>query len=583
MGTTHADVEQAVDQITQNAKESANRLKRIKNECGPDSQQAFSAKQELFQLRREQYYWQKIEKVMRDKARGKPDAQAPTPIKVHWHAHQAEEEPARLDITSLIQEAKQDPSKVIAFGGGDPGIRVTLEGQQQTLEEVEGHLIRYKTLFGNPYSVLSEAEDVTQSNEVTLDKDTDMDSEDAKANSQTNSKARDAEKPDLARIRLPRPHRVKARNLQMVSFTKKLQDRRLKFLNKRDKGKRKKEPDLSGNDDNGNCDLASEESKASDAERAQWHMKEISRPENSLNSAFTLEDVAHATRIRQKAHGPLQRMEATPALTRMRKTQELRKARALAKTASNLKQSITDHALANVAETASTPAVDLRTGFCSGCRRYHRPTVQTMRRGPGLSTNQQLAYPATCPKAKPQTVTIMAYGTAGSGIGARIGGHLKWGGKWLRHELLRLDMVMALTDEFNTSQICVHCYEKLQLARSSRLRGTEIKSVRVHGSVVCTNPRCEAVKRGYATRARDSNAAIGILISYSSVAMRDLVFGGPTRGMPPWPIPPYSRYARPKSLPAKPTNTCDSFQEKMSNCLEQTSAIAAHAGEHETR
>jgi hypothetical protein len=155
MGTTHADVERAVDQMTKNAKESASRLRLITKECGPDSQQALSAKQELFQLRREQYYWQKIEKVMRDKARGKPDAQAPTPIKVHWHAHQAEEEPARLDITSLIQEAKQDPSKVIAFGGGDPGIRVTLEGQQQTLEEVEGHLIRYRTLFGNPYSVLS--------------------------------------------------------------------------------------------------------------------------------------------------------------------------------------------------------------------------------------------------------------------------------------------------------------------------------------------------------------------------------------------------------------------------------------------
>ena len=92
-----------------------------------------------------------------------------------------------------------------------------------------------------------------------------MDSEDAKADSQTNSKARDAEKPDLARIRLPRPHRVKARNLQMVSFTKKLQDKRLKFQNKRDKGKRKQEPDLSDDDDKGNCDLASEEGKASDA------------------------------------------------------------------------------------------------------------------------------------------------------------------------------------------------------------------------------------------------------------------------------------------------------------------------------
>jgi hypothetical protein len=144
-------------------------------------------------------------------------------------------------------------------------------------------------------------------------------------------------------------------------------------------------------------------------------------------------------------------------------------------------------------------------------------------------------------------------------------------------------MVLALTDEYNTSQVCVHCFHKLQLARSSRLKGTEIKSVLVHGSVVCTNPNCVAVKCGYASRPRDSNAAIGILISYSSVAMRELVFEGPTQWMPPWPIPPYSRYARPKSLPHKPTNTCDTFQDTKIISLEQTSAIAAHAGEHETR
>ncbi|KAF9920842.1 hypothetical protein BGZ67_000960, partial [Mortierella alpina] len=257
-------------------------------------------------------------------------------------------------------------------------------------------------------------------NEVTIDQDTDIDMQDTKAHSM----AVDTEKQDLAQIRFPRPHRVKARNLQMVSFTKKLQGERLRRLNKRDKGKRKLETDLSDDDGNGNSDVVSKETKASDAEQAQRHMKAISQPENSLTGAITLEDVAHAARVRQQAHGPLQRMESSPALIRIRKTQELRKARTLAKTASNLKRSIADYAIANVAESTSTPTVDPRTGFCNGCRRYHQPAVHTLRRGPGLSTNQHLAYPATCPKAKPNTVTIMAYGTAGSGIGTRIGGHL---------------------------------------------------------------------------------------------------------------------------------------------------------------
>ncbi|KAG9320341.1 hypothetical protein KVV02_004252, partial [Mortierella alpina] len=511
IGTSHAHVEQAVDQSTKNAKDSAKRLKQIKKDCGPDSQQAFSAKQDLFQLRREQYYWQQIEKV------------------------------------------KQDPSKLLAFGGGDPGVRVTLEGQQQTLAEVESHLVRYRTLFGNPYSVLSESEEDVPVNEV---EDTDVDREDIKANSKANRMGLDTEKQDLAQIRLPRPHRVKARNLQMVSFTKKLQGERLRRLNMRDKGKRKRETDLSDYDDNGNSDVVFKENKASDAEQAHK-----SSPKGSRT---------------------LQRMESSPALIRMRKSQELRKSRALAKTASSLKKSIADHSLAEFAESTSTPTVDPRTGFCSGCRRYHQPAVHTLRRGPGLSTNQHLAYPATCPKAKPETVTIMAYGTAGSGIGARIGGYLKWGGKWLRHQLLRLDMVVALTDEYNTSQVCVHCFNKLQLARSSRLSGTEIKSVRIHGSVICTNTSYVAVQCSYATRPRDSNAAIGILISYSSIAMRNLVFGDSNQWMPPWPTTPYSRYARPKSLPRKPTNTCDSFQDTKPLSLEQTSAVAAHAGEHET-
>ncbi|KAF9271240.1 hypothetical protein BGZ68_003977, partial [Mortierella alpina] len=197
--------------------------------------------------------------------------------------------------------------------------------------------------------------------EITTDKDTDMELDDIQGNSKTSSVALDTAKRDLVQVRLPRPHRVKARNLAMVSFTKKLQGKRLRILNKRNKGKQRQESDSSDNDDDDNSDLTAKESKASDAEQAQWHMKEISRPENSLTRAFTLEDIARAARFRQKAHGPLQRIEASPALIRMRKTQELRKARALAKTASKLKKSITEHALASVAESPSAPAVDLRT------------------------------------------------------------------------------------------------------------------------------------------------------------------------------------------------------------------------------
>ncbi|KAF9943616.1 hypothetical protein BGZ70_005713, partial [Mortierella alpina] len=54
----------------------------------------------------------------------------------------------------------------------------------------------------------------------------------------------------------------------------------------------------------------------------------------------------------------------------------------------------------------------------------------------------------------PKVVTVIAYEAAGSCVGGRIGSHLKWGGNWIKEHLLWQDTLVAVTDEFCTSQIC---------------------------------------------------------------------------------------------------------------------------------
>ncbi|KAK3812880.1 MAG: hypothetical protein J3Q66DRAFT_371461 [Benniella sp.] len=183
----------------------------------------------------------------------------------------------------------------------------------------------------------------------------------------------------------------------------------------------------------------------------------------------------------------------------------------------------------------------------------------------------------TCPTDKPDHITVFAYGAAGSGVGSRIGGHLRWGGNWMRQELLRQGLVVALTDEYCTSKTCVYCFERLKLQKSRRLVGTEIKTKTVHGSVVCVNPECPAVQAGYATRPRDTNAAVGILLSAASVMLNE------DEDAAPWPLLPYSRHARPRGVPTINTGAQDPENEQTSHeQMGDTSAIVDTAGQGQT-
>ncbi|KAK3812149.1 MAG: hypothetical protein J3Q66DRAFT_263672, partial [Benniella sp.] len=109
-------------------------------------------------------------------------------------------------------------------------------------------------------------------------------------------------------------------------------------------------------------------------------------------------------------------------------------------------------------------------------------------------------------------------GTAGTGTGSRIAGHERRGGTKMRNEHAQYCPV-AMTDEHNTSKVCVYCFQRTRLARSRRIIRGETKLVNVHGAVECTNPDCISFTCGYTTKARDVYSAAAILLAGASTLL----------------------------------------------------------------
>ncbi|KAI8393677.1 uncharacterized protein BYT42DRAFT_15226 [Radiomyces spectabilis] len=104
------------------------------------------------------------------------------------------------------------------------------------------------------------------------------------------------------------------------------------------------------------------------------------------------------------------------------------------------------------------------------------------------------------------TNLVMCIGNAGTGVGSRIRGHARRGGKKMRTEHSK-NTTVAITNEFCSSKTCVFCFQQTELTKRSLPDG---KTKQVLGAVRCINPDCPAVQRGHATRNRDQQAAFAI-------------------------------------------------------------------------
>ena len=99
----------------------------------------------------------------------------------------------------------------------------------------------------------------------------------------------------------------------------------------------------------------------------------------------------------------------------------------------------------------------------------------------------------------------MLIGSAGTGVGSRIGGHARRGGGKMREQHRRYCTV-GMTDEYRSSKTCIWCFQQVRLPRSRRLINGKIKTVKVHGAVECVNPSCISVQCGYTIKSRDPHA-----------------------------------------------------------------------------
>ena len=116
---------------------------------------------------------------------------------------------------------------------------------------------------------------------------------------------------------------------------------------------------------------------------------------------------------------------------------------------------------------------------------------------------------------------IMFIGDRGEGVGSRMKGFLKYGGKWKPNIHSRYTTV-CITNEYNTSQTCLFCYNKLLHPKKVLIKKDGSKFIKsINGSSYCVNNICPLVQQQRAIQPRDRLRSLAIAISGFST----LVFG----------------------------------------------------------
>ncbi|KAK3815084.1 MAG: hypothetical protein J3Q66DRAFT_343783 [Benniella sp.] len=238
-------------------------------------------------------------------------------------------------------------------------------------------------------------------------------------------------------------------------------------------------------------------------------MQDVSEASKTVNLSMTMKTIDAAQAVRRNARSTLREFEWSGTQRKAKHHQQLQTTRAISKICAEERRFV-QKSYNQDQESASTQSqLDPIDGWCQECSQHH------ISHGP-----EELKYrhPQQCPKTAPHMMPVMFIGAAGTGVGSRIGGHNRRGGTKLRKEHSRYCPV-AVTDEFNTSKLCVECYQRLQYAKSSRIVKGKIQTVRVKGAQECVNPDCESVRRGHTIRARDTNSAAAIAIAGASTIL----------------------------------------------------------------
>ncbi|ORX47525.1 hypothetical protein DM01DRAFT_1292911, partial [Hesseltinella vesiculosa] len=90
-------------------------------------------------------------------------------------------------------------------------------------------------------------------------------------------------------------------------------------------------------------------------------------------------------------------------------------------------------------------------------------------------------------------------GHAGTGVGTRVGGHFRLGGKWHRR-ISRQHTIVLVTNEARTSMTCPFCRHRIIHPR----KAVNGKSKLNLGTSCCANPCCESYQQQKNCFSRDA-------------------------------------------------------------------------------
>ncbi|CEG79069.1 hypothetical protein RMATCC62417_13582 [Rhizopus microsporus] len=114
----------------------------------------------------------------------------------------------------------------------------------------------------------------------------------------------------------------------------------------------------------------------------------------------------------------------------------------------------------------------------------------------------------------------MFVGDRGLSVGSRIKGFMRYGGHW-KSKKHSLYTTVCITNEHNTSQTCIYCFNKLSHPVRTVHRNGASRLRTVNGAFVCENPSCVSVQAKKAVKRRDTMSAMAIGLS----GLATLLFG----------------------------------------------------------
>ncbi|KAF9965257.1 hypothetical protein BGZ70_005155 [Mortierella alpina] len=490
-GFSHNEIDKACTHFKGLVKEQDKVVKTLKGNPDHDPWELVQQQQQLAMMRKEGYYLAKLEKVAKARVENKEKrCQAPRITHPAWTDSAVEDELSRIDLGDILRH-DETPTKSLPGLGQIQMFALRsilntelLEQERPSLEDEDG-VVSQNVQNDRFVSIIAASTETEQPSQEDM-------SMEMKLDTNQDQQHQEAPSSELHNLRLPPSIRTKAKRLHQVSFTKRLMDIRTRRSKRKRKKKRPRRnhhgtkrkrgastvtPTAEGMIERARAAEDAIKRLAKEAEDARRLQSRVSAPSNSLKTTLSIADVKRIYTVRREVQGPLNVLESQRRLSNLRRTQEHRKARAKAREVATLKRSTQEHCTAPPEGSSAT--VDLCTGYCRGCRQYHPPRHKAP---------SALAYPQTCPRARPDMVTVVAYGAAGTGVGSRIGGHLRCGGRWIREQLLRQGVLVLFTDEYYTSKACVFCSQRLEQSKARRLVGVELKLKPIHGSVRCINP-----------------------------------------------------------------------------------------------